>query len=236
MKIGVMQPYLFPYIGYWQLLNAVDKYVILDDVNYITRGYINRNNILIGGQANRFTVPVYKASQNKLISETKLFFSPEEKEKFLNTIKFAYKKASFFEQGYALIEDIINNDTDDLTDYIAYSMKKICEYFGIDTPIYKSSEIKKDSELRAQDRIIAICKSLEGDTYINPAGGRALYSHEKFEKEALDLFFLDTRMDEIKYHQFNDEFVDYLSIIDVIMFNDVSTIRRFLDKYELNIA
>lgn len=231
-----MQPYLFPYIGYWQLLNAVDKYVILDDVNYITRGYINRNNILIGGQANRFTVPVYRASQNKLISETKLFFQPEEKEKFLNTIKFAYKKAPHFEEGYKLIEDIIMNDTDDLTDYIAYSMKRISEYFGINTPIYKSSEIKKDSQLKAQERIIAICKSLDGDTYINPAGGRKLYSHDRFEQEALDLFFLDTNMDAIRYDQFNNDFVQYLSIIDVIMFNDVPTIRGFLQKYELNAA
>ena len=234
MKVGIMQPYLFPYIGYWQLLYAVDKYVILDDVNYITRGYINRNNILINGQSNRFTVPVFHASQNKLISEMKLNFQPDEKESFLNKVKYSYKKAPHFCETYKLVETVVMNDTDDLTDYIAFSIELIKQYLEIDTPIYKSSQVEKDPELRAQDRIIAICKSLGGDTYINPSGGRQLYSHEKFSDESLELLFLDPMMDKIIYKQFDNDFVNYLSIIDVLMFNDVSSIQEFLKMYELN--
>ena len=234
MKVGIMQPYLFPYIGYWQLLYAVDKYVILDDVNYITRGYINRNNILINGKANRFTVPVLHASQNRLISETKLNFQSEEKKSFLDKVRFSYKKAPHFSEAYKLIEAVVMNDTNDLTDYIAFSIELIKEYLQIATPIYKSSRIEKNPELKAQDRIIAICKSLGGDTYINPSGGRQLYSHEKFVNESLNLFFLDTMMDKIVYKQFNNDFVNYLSIIDVLMFNDVPSIQEFLTMYELN--
>lgn len=229
-----MQPYLFPYIGYWQLLYAVDKYVILDDVNYISRGYINRNNILINGKANRFTVPLLHASQNRLISETKLNFQLSEKLKFLDKVKFAYKKAPFFDEAYYIVEKVVMNDTDDVTDYIVFSMELIKHYLEIDTPIYKSSLIEKNPELKAQDRIISICKSLGGDTYINSSGGRSLYSHEKFANESLELFFLDAMMDKIKYKQFSNDFVNYLSIIDVLMFNDVPSIQEFLTMYELN--
>ena len=234
MKIGIMQPYLFPYIGYWQLLYAVDKYVILDDVNYITRGYINRNNILINGQPNRFTIPISRSSQNRLILDTKLNFGLNEKKKFLDKIKFSYQKAPFFSDAYKLIEDIVMNNTNDLTDYIAFSIEVIKQYLEIDTPIYKSSLIEKNPEFKNQDKIIAICKSLGGDTYINPSNGRALYSHEKFDNESLKLFFLDAMMNKIKYKQFDNDFVNYLSIIDVLMFNDVPQIQKYLTMYELN--
>lgn len=229
-----MQPYLFPYIGYWQLLHAVDKYVILDDVNYITRGYINRNSILINGNANRFTVPVLHASQNRLICDIKLNFTNIEKKKFLDKIRFSYKRAPHFIEAYKLVEDIVMNETDDLTDYIAYSMERIKQYLDIQTPIFKSSEIEKDSTLKAQDRIIAICKVLGGDVYINPSGGRPLYSHDRFKSESLDLYFLDPQIDKIIYQQFDNEFVNCLSIIDVLMFNDISSIQHFLTMYKLN--
>ena len=234
MKIGVMQPYLFPYIGYWQLLNAVDKYVILDDVNFIMRGYINRNSILINGQANRFTIPILHASQNTLICDTKLNFPLDEKKKFLEKISLSYKKAPLFDMGYSIVEDIILNEEEDLTEFIFYSMERIKEYLGINTPIVKSSNIEKDSQLRAQERIIAICKKLGGTVYINPSGGRELYSKEKFAKEGLSLFFLDPQMPAVKYKQFGNDFVNNLSIIDVIMFNEVSRIKEFLELYELN--
>ena len=234
MKIGIMQPYLFPYIGYWQLVNAVDKYVILDDVNYIMKGYINRNSILINGQANRFTIPLQHASQNKLISQTKLYFPINEKKKLLDKIEYSYKKAPYFCEGYKLVEEIVLNDTDDLTTYIAYSMERINHYLHIDTPLYKSSQIEKDPNLKAQDRIIAICKKLGGDVYINPSGGRSIYSRNKFWEENLNLLFLDSQMDKICYKQFDNEFINYLSIIDLLMFNDVSTIQEYLTMYELN--
>ena len=233
MKIGVMQPYLFPYIGYWQLINAVDKFVILDDVNFIMRGFINRNSILINGCAHRFTIPVQNASQNRLICDTKLKFNSEEKNKFLEKVRFSYKKAVYFAEGYKLVEEIIMNSTDDLTDYIAYSLDCIMQYLGIITPIFRSSQIEKNQELKAQDRIIAICKGLDGDTYINPSGGRSLYSHYIFEQASLKLCFLEPLMGSIAYKQFDNEFVNYLSIIDVIMFNDVASIQRFLTMYEL---
>ncbi len=234
MKIAIMQPYLFPYIGYWQLINAADCFVILDDVNYIMRGYIARNSILLGGKEHRFSVPVHHASQNKLIMDTKLNFTPEDKNKFMETLRLAYGKAPFYKQGEELIRGIIMNGTNDLTGYIENSILRICGYLGIERPVMRSSHIAKDNSLKGQERIIALCKALNADTYINPPGGRDLYSRERFSEESIELLFLDPAMDKITYRQFDNEFVSYLSIIDFIMFNDIREIRKFLDMYSLN--
>lgn len=229
-----MQPYLFPYIGYWQLIDAVDKFVILDDVNYIMRGYINRNRILINGQPYMFTIPIEKASQNKLIMNTQINFGEEGKKKFLMTIQNAYKKAPYFEIVMPMIEEIILNLETDLTEYIRQSIKSIMEYLNIQTNILVSSKIEKNQDLKAEERIIEICKRLGADTYINPCGGRTLYHHLDFEQEGMELFFLDTKSECITYNQRQKEFVSNLSIIDILMFNDVKTIQRFLKEYELN--
>lgn len=107
MKVAIMQPYLFPYLGYWQLIKSVDTFVILDDVNFIKRGYINRNSILVNNNVHMFSVPVDKPSQNKLIMDTKLKFSRDEKEKFLKTIYLSYKKAKCFEAVYDKLKKIV---------------------------------------------------------------------------------------------------------------------------------
>ena len=104
MKIAIMQPYFFPYLGYWQLMNIVDKFVIYDDVNYIKRGWINRNRILVEGKPFYIHVPVMKASQNKIINEMEVFVDSSLRKKELKTIELAYKKAPFFDSVYPLIK------------------------------------------------------------------------------------------------------------------------------------
>lgn len=233
MKIAIMQPYLFPYIGYWQLINAVDKFVILDDVNYIMRGYINRNSILMNGKPHRFTIPIKKASQNKLIMETKLDFDYNAKQKFLQTLRYAYHKAPYYNDVMPILESIILNQQDDLTQYIYRSFVKICEYLQLNAEFYFSSKIQKDNTLHGEGRIIEICKCMQGDIYINPYGGRNLYHHNNFEEESINLFFLEPHMDSIIYDQNNDNFERGLSIIDVLFYNDVKTINCFLGEYDL---
>jgi hypothetical protein len=233
MKVAIMQPYLFPYIGYWQLINAVDKFVILDDVNYIVRGFINRNRILLNGQPYMFSIPIKKASQNKLIMDTELNFTEEDKRKFLMTIKNAYRKAPYFHEVMPMIEKIIDNPETDLTSYIKNSILRINQYLDIDTEILISSQMEKDNTLKAQDRIIEICKKLNADIYINPCGGRGLYRHCDFEEEGLKLFFLTTIGENIHYQQFKKEFVENLSIVDLLMNNGQNQIRNFLHQYIL---
>lgn len=234
MKVAIMQPYLFPYIGYWQLVNAVDRFVLLDDVNYIVRGYINRNSILINGEPHKFTIPIQKASQNRLIKDTKLNFQETDKKKFIAMLENAYKKALHYQDVMPLIKKIVFQEEEDLTSYIYISIKEISAYLNISTDIYRSSRIPKDISLKAQERIIEICKKMRADVYINPCGGRELYVHERFEEEGIQLFFLDTRGENITYWQGTEEFKPNLSIIDVMMFNDVTTVKGFLNQYDLN--
>ncbi len=234
MKLGIMQPYFLPYIGYWQLINAVDKFVLLDDVNYIMRGYINRNSILVNGREHRFTIPVRQASQNKLIKDTKFAFPDEEKNKFLLMVENSYKKAPCFNEVMPLIHQIVEFEQEDITQYIHNSLTIIMNYLGIETKIYHSSQIPKNNDLHGQDRILEICRQLRSDVYINPCGGRKLYSSDEFEKNGIRLYFLDTRSDKIHYSQNNEEFKENLSIIDIMFFNDVETIRTFLQEYDLH--
>lgn len=234
MKVAIMQPYFFPYIGYWQLMNAVDKFIILDDVNYIMRGYINRNSILINGEPHRFTIPIQQASQNKLIQDTKLNFQEKDKKKFITMLTNAYKKAPYYQKVMPIIEEIIFNEEEDLTTYLHKSLEGICNYLGIKTEIYRSSQIQKNTLLKAQDRIIEICKKMQAEVYINPCGGRTLYNYKAFEKEDIQLFFLDTKSEKIVYQQGVETFKPNLSIIDVMVFNSVETIKMFLEAYELN--
>lgn len=233
MKVAIMQPYFFPYLGYWQMLNAVDKFVLLDDVKFITRGYINRNSILINGEAILFSIPIKKISQNKLIMDTKLNFDIKSKEKFLKTIAMAYKKAPQFEPFYPILEDIIYNNTDDVTTYIKYSFERILGYIkgNVNIQIIVSSELQKNDTLNGQNRIIEINKRLNSTQYINAIGGQGLYNKDEFKKNGISLNFI--KMNEVKYKQFNNDFVPNLSFIDVLMFNDKTKVKELLKKYEL---
>lgn len=231
-KVAIMQPYLFPYIGYWQLINAADIFVIFDDVSYIKKGWINRNNILINGKPHLFTIPVEKISQNKLINQTKLHFEVKEKEKFLKTITMAYSRSPYFKQVYPLIKSITLYNEEDLTLYIKNSIEKISEYLDLKkVKFILSSTVSNPQGLKAQDRIIAINKSLQADLYINPIGGIKLYQPELFQKSNIKLRFLKTL--EFEYEQFGKNFVPNLSIIDVMMFNSHNEIKNILEKYEL---
>ncbi|MEG0051019.1 MAG: WbqC family protein [Terrisporobacter sp.] len=231
MKLGIMQPYFLPYIGYWQLLNAVDQYVIYDDVNFIKGGWINRNNILINNEAKLFNIQMKGASSNKLINEIEVSSNQVWKKKFLKTIESSYSKAPFYKEVYPVIEDIINCEEVNLAKYIANSISKVCDYLNINTKLIISSDIEKNNELKAQDKVIEICTNLGATEYYNAIGGQELYSYSDFEKSGIKLSFLKTNMSE--YKQFNGDFVGGLSIIDVMMFNSASDIKTKLEEYEL---
>lgn len=228
MTLAIMQPYLFPYIGYWQLINAVDTFVIYDDVNYINKGYINRNSILVNGKSQQFTLELIGASQNKLINEIEV---GNNREKLLKTIKQNYTKAPSFDKVYPIIENIINQNEKNLANFIGYSLEKISNYLEIDTKFVYSSNIKKDNTLKAQDKILEICNILKADKYINAIGGQELYNKEIFKENGIELNFLKTEL--VEYKQFKNDFVPYLSIIDILMFNSKDEIKNMLDRYEL---
>lgn len=228
MTIGIMQPYLFPYIGYWQLINAVNTFVIYDDVNFIKQGYINRNSILSNGKSQQFTLELIGASSNKLINEIGV---GNNKNKVLKTIKQNYSKAPYYNKIIIIIEEILNNEEKNLAKFIAFSLMKISSYLGINTKFIFSSDIEKNNDLKAQDKVLEICNILQANKYINAIGGQELYSKEIFSKNKIELNFLKTKL--VEYKQFSDQFVAYLSIIDILMFNDKEKIIHYLNDLEL---
>ncbi|SHE77789.1 WbqC-like protein family protein [Bacteroides luti] len=228
MKIGIMQPYFLPYLGYFQLIKAVDNYVIYDDVNYIMRGWINRNNFLINGNAKIFTISLKGASPNKLINESEI---DDDFGKFLRMIYYNYSKAPFFNNVFQLIEGIVEYEDKCLSRFITNCIKEICNYVNIRTNLLISSELPKDISLKGSDKVIDICKQLKADICINPIGGLQMYSKGYFALHGIDLFFLQTK--ETPYKQLNNNFVSGLSILDVLMFNSVEQVECMLDRYNL---
>ena len=228
MTLGIMQPYFMPYIGYWQLLAAVDTYVIYDDVNYIKKGWINRNNILVNNDKQMFTISLNGASQNKLINEITI---ADDFTKLRKTITMAYHKAPYYDKVMTLLDKIFSYQSSNLADFIANSIELVCQYLDIQTKIIMSSDIEKDNSLKGQDKILEICKLLNADTYYNAIGGQELYDKSVFEKENIKLCFLKSDIPE--YSQYKNAFVPGLSIIDVLMFNSPIEVKQMLTNYKL---
>lgn len=229
-KIAIMQPYFFPYIGYWQLINAVDIFVLYDDVNFIKKGWINRNNILLNKSKHLITIPLLNVSQNKHINECIISDDDKIINNIIKTINLAYRKAPYYNLVFPTLEKIIKTKGS-ISDLVLKSVLWIKEYLNIDTEIILSSSIDKNNELKGQDKIIEIVKKLNGNHYINAIGGQELYDKEIFNNNEIKLNFI--KMKEIKYKQFNNEFVPNLSFIDVLMFNSPEEIKNMLGMYEL---
>lgn len=229
-KIAIMQPYIFPYLGYWQLMKAVDTFVIFNDVNFIKKGWIHRNNILVSGQKHMFTLPLTKASQNKKINDIELSSEEVWREKLLKSIFLSYKKSPMFSVVFPLLEKVINYEVNNLSLYLENQIKEVNSYLEIDTEIL-NSETFLNQELKGQDRILDICKKESATHYVNPIGGQELYDRSVFELKNISLSFLKTSPWE--YKQFKKEFVAWLSMIDILMFNSKKDIQKALDQYEL---
>jgi hypothetical protein len=223
-----MQPYLFPYLGYWQLINVADVFVIYDDVNFIKQGFINRNYLLGKNKPQVFTLELLGASSNRLINEIEV---GRNRKKLIKTICQNYIKAPYFREVMPLLEEILTNEEKNLAFYVGHSIQRIAEFLNLEVKFLYSSEIKKNCELRAQDKVIDICKNLNASVYINAIGGQKLYSKDEFKKNNIVLNFIKTDLSQ--YKQFGNDFVPNLSIIDVMMFNDVHTINSYLESYQL---
>lgn len=225
-----MQPYFFPYIGYFQLINCVDKFVVYDNIEYTKKGWINRNRILQNSKDSYISIPLKKDSDFIHICDRKITDSwPKERMKILNRIHNSYRKAPHFSEVEPLIENILNYQTHNLFDFILNSLAQTLHYLQISKELVKSSSIPIDhNKLKAEKKVIAICQHLEGTTYVNPIGGINLYNKNEFLSKDLDLRFL--KSDEIKYKQSSPNFISDLSIIDVMMFNSVTEIKTLLEN------
>ena len=226
-----MQPYLFPYIGYFQLISAVNLFILYDNIKYTKKSWINRNRILQNGKDVMFSLPLKNDSDFLNVRDRQIAdgFSPD---KLLNQIRSRYRHAPYFHEAFFLIEQIMRYEERNLFKFIHHSIIRICEYIGITTEIKISSNISINHLLKSQDKVIAICEAVNATTYINPIGGMELYSRNAFFHRDLELKFIKSKPYE--YIQFGNKFEPWLSIIDVMMFNSIDALRKSIDSgYEL---
>ena len=227
-SIAIMQPYFFPYIGYFQLIQAVDLFIIYDDVNYINRGYVNRNSILVNGVAHQITLALSHASQNKPINKIEIDSNAN---KILKTIEMAYKKSPQFENVFPMLRDVLLTTEKNLAKMLSSSLQVITHYLGLKTKFVLSSTIDKDNTLKSGDKLIEVCRQLGISNYVNSIGGQVLYDKSFFKQRNVDLFFLKTL--PFTYKQFNNTFIPNLSIIDLLMFNEKEQLLHALQQYTL---
>ncbi|NGX84748.1 WbqC family protein [Aequorivita sp. KMM 9714] len=232
-KIGIMQPYFLPYIGYFQLMEMVDEFVIYDNIEFSKASWIRRNRMLQNGKDAFFTLPIKKDSDFLDVDQRYLADNfDKEAGRLLRRIEANYSKAPYFNDFFPVVQEIIFCKERNLFDYILNSVYCIKDYLKIETPIKVFSKLGKDVHLlRAQDKVIGVCKALQATHYINSFGGKHLYDSESFQKENLQLLFF--RTSQIEYSQFENDFIPFLSIMDVCMFNDVSQVREYLKHFEI---
>ena len=223
MKTAIMQPYFLPYLGYFQLISAVDSFVVYDTIEYTKKGWINRNQMLRNGAPVMFSIPLQKGSdyadvRDRYVADT---FEPA---KFCAQIAGSYRKAPEFAPTMLLIEQISHHPSANLFDFIHHALQLCCDHLRIETPIQVSSQVEGGMPmLSGVDRVIDICRRTGASTYVNPPGGRELYAAEAFAAQNLTLKFLQPRLPA--YPQFGGGFVPSLSILDVMMFNTPGAIR-----------
>lgn len=226
-----MQPYLLPYIGYFQLIRAVDVFVVYDNIKYTKKGWINRNRFLQNGADALFSVPLRKDSDFLDIRERQV--APDfNRAKLLNTLREAYRRAPFFDPAFALVERVLANPEPNLFEFIRASIVEACGYLGIGTRIVVSSTLPIDHGLQGKDKVMALCEAVGARTYVNPIGGVELYAKPEFAARGIELRFLKPR--PFEYPQLGNAFVPWLSIVDVMMFNPPERIAECLaENYDL---
>jgi hypothetical protein len=234
MKLAIMQPYLFPYIGYFHLIVAVDKFVFYDDVDYIKGGWINRNRVLLNGKPHMITLDLKQSSSFKRICETELDQVRYIiwRKKTIRLLEQAYAKAPYLNEGMGLVRSVLDGNYSNIAEIAKKSIQEVLNYLSLEPEIVSSSRIYSNNHLKGKHRVIDICQMEKASIYINAYGGRELYDKEEFESDHINLQFIQPELKEYP-QQKTDRFVPGLSIIDVIMNNNGAEIRNLLKKYTL---
>tara|TARA_Y200000002_G_scaffold383102_1_gene403225 strand:+ start:5738 stop:6394 length:657 start_codon:yes stop_codon:yes gene_type:complete len=217
-----MQPYFLPYVGYFQLINNVDEFILLDDVNYINKGWIDRNKIKINNSDFYFKLQLEKKSQNQLIKDLNLIDDNKWKNKFLRTIKNNYSKSQNFDEVFTILKKIIFFNERNLVDYLENSLIEILNFLKIPKKLKRSSEILENNLLKGEDKIIGLCQKIGATEYINLPGGKNYYNKENFFKKNINLKFITPKFDEISNY----------SIID-LLFNNMEKINHDVKQFTI---
>ena len=231
MIVGIMQPYFFPYLGYFQLMAACDVFVLHDDVQYIKGGWVNRNRILRNGGASWLTMPVCQGASHLAINRR--FYQLEQPivARLLRRLEAAYRRAIRFDAIFPFIAELLAFGAPNVALFNANLLQQIALRLGIGTRLVSSSALDKTANLTGVDRVLDICRRLGATRYVNPIGGTRLYAAERFAADGVTLRFLQPELPD--YPQFGQPFVANLSIIDALMFNDDLVLDRLMGSYRL---
>jgi hypothetical protein len=223
MRTAIMQPYFLPYIGYFQLIGSVDLFIVYDNIKYTKKGWINRNRMLVNGKNVTFSLPLKSDSDSLDIRDRELAVDFN-RDKLVNRLSGAYRRAPYFQQAFPVIEQILRQEESNLFRFLYQSITRVCETIGITTKIMISSDIAVDHNLKNQDKVLALCEAVDTDIYVNSIGGVELYSKDDFKSRGIELKFI--RSKPFVYSQFGNDFIPWLSIVDVLMFNSLDTIQE----------
>lgn len=232
-KIAIMQPYFLPYLGYFQLINLVDEFVVYDNIKFVKGSWLNRNRILENESPSYITLPLKKDSNCLNVNERILANDfKSHKNKILSRIQNSYRKAPYYDRVFPVIEKLFSYDSNNLFEFTLNAITTICDVLNIGANIRISSTIEIDHGLKAEKKVISLCEALKGNHYINPEGGFQLYDKKHFKQHQIRLDFL--KFKPTVYQQNFSGFESHLSIIDVLMFNSLEEINSFLyNDYEL---
>jgi hypothetical protein len=232
MTVSIMQPYFLPYLGYFQLINAADRFVVYDTIQYSKQGWMNRNRMLLNGKDAFFTLPVRKDSDFLYVEKRALIPDFEKHATYLHNLFFnAYRKAPFVEETLALIDSVLFYPESNLFAFLMHSIEAVCRHLEITTPLIKASVIPADHSRKGVDRVIDITLAIGGTVYRNPNGAAWMYHPDYFASRGLGLEIL--KMNAIEYPQFGNRFVPSLSILDVLMFNGKERTKELLNEFSL---
>jgi len=217
-----MQPYFFPYIGYFQLIGAVDLFVVYDNIQYTKKGWINRNRMLQNGKDVMFSLPL-KSDSDHLDVRDRFLASDFKREKLLNQLRGAYGRAPHFAEVFPMVESAVLHQDANLFAFLRHALATSSAHLGLTTPVRISSSIEIDHGLKGQQRVIALSNAVGAKTYVNAIGGQSLYDQAEFRAHGLELKFIKSR--PFEYRQSDNPFVPWLSIIDPLMFNRLDAVQ-----------
>lgn len=234
MKLAIMQPYFFPYVGYYSLIKNTDKFIIFDTVQFIRHGWIERNRILKPNEGWQYIqVPLVKHNREVLINELEIRNSEPWREKLKAQLQHYKKRAPYYAECMDVIDACISLQTDSIVDLNEHILDVTCQYFGInfDCQIFSKMDLVIDEVKEADEWALNISKAMGVNEYINPPGGKEFFNREKYLQKDIELTFLGNNVQQ--YKQRRETFEPGLSIIDLMMFNDVSSINAMIDDTKI---
>jgi len=234
MKLGIMQPYFFPYLGYFDLINCSDKWIVFDSVQHIRHGWVNRNRILHPKTGWQYiTVPLRKYKRNTIIKDIEISGDIKWRQRILGQVQHYKKRAPYFSETYKFLEQCFAARERSISRLNVSILDKVCSYVGIPFDYEYFSEMQLElGPVEAPDEwALRISEAIEAEEYVNPSGGSALFNSSKFE--ALGIKLTIRNIPPLEYSCRGYKFIPWLSIIDVLMWNPPNKVKYYLDAHNI---